>query len=72
MGMEALLMRWLFPYPLGTAALAALSRSAQTSPIRASAQRLAVISPMAAFLTAGPNFGINLGIKLLSSTLLRN
>ena len=72
MGMEALLMRWLFPYPFGTAALAALSRSAQTSPIRASEQRLAVTSPKAAFLTAGPSIGINLGIKLLSSTLQRN
>ena len=72
MGMEALLMRWLFPYPLGTAALGALSRSAQISPIRASAQRLAVTSPMAAFLTAEPNFAINLGIKLLSSILPRN
>ena len=72
MGMEALLMRWLFPYPLGTAALAALSRSAQTSPIRASVKRLVVISPKAASWIAGPSFGINLGIKLLSSTLLRN
>ncbi|KZR88707.1 hypothetical protein MITS9508_01884 [Synechococcus sp. MIT S9508] len=72
MGMEALLMRWLCPSLPGIAALVAPFRNAQTIPIHASAQTLAVISPMAASLTSGPSFGINLGIKLLSSTLLRN
>ena len=61
--MEALLMRWLCPHTQGTGVSTAPSRSAQTVPTRASAQRLAVIFPMAASWTAWPSFGINLGIK---------
>ena len=72
MSREGLLMRWRCQHPGGIEVSAAPSRSDETDPSHANALWLAVTAPMAASWIAWPRFGINLGIKVLSSTLLRN